>query len=69
MRQRLLVAVAVVALTLAGFGVAQLGGGYVPPDPADCEALRATVIETGDITVVYEMERVGCENPPYDAVP
>lgn len=39
-----------------------------PADPAECATLRATAIELQDITVIYEMDRLGCQDPPYDAV-
>lgn len=41
-------------------------GSYTPPDPAECAALR-DMAEQGD-DVVYEMERRGCPDVPYDAV-
>jgi len=45
-------------------GVWLISGDYVPPDPAECAALRDVVAESPD--VVYEMERRGCPNAPYE---
>jgi hypothetical protein len=54
------------AALIAGFALIAvwvLSGSYAPPDPAECAALRELTTRTPD--VVYEMDRIGCDNPPY----
>jgi hypothetical protein len=62
------IAAGVLIFVLGLTGVWILSGHHPAPDPAQCDRLEATAIERQDITVIYEMDRLGCPNPPYDAV-
>lgn len=54
------------ALLLAGIWYGDRD--YTPPDPAECATLHAAVFATRDIEIVHEMNRIGCDNPPYQLV-
>lgn len=62
------VAAGALILALGLIGVWVLAGDPTPPDPVVCDRLEAQALAEQDITVIYEMDRMGCEDPPYDAV-
>lgn len=57
-------ALAVAVLLAAAAGVWWAAGDYTPPDPTRCAALRQYTAQTP--AVVYEMDRIGCDDPPYE---